>query len=118
MLNSHLTLQWARNFADRVQRLAGTDPARQIETAFRIAYGRAPDAAEQRMAREFLTSQGTLLAAATNSRGLSARGDHNANAAAKPPGTGETSPPQSSDRSALEDLCHTLINANEFVYVN
>ncbi len=101
LLNSHLTLDWARSLAGRVRQAAGDDEARQVETAFRLAYGRLPDAAERRMAAEFLRVQGGLLAR----RAGAGTGGGDAGGAE---GVG----------SALADLCHTLINANEFVYAN
>ncbi len=102
LLNSHLTLDWARSLAERVRRAAGGDEARQVETAFRLAFGRAPDAAERQMATEFLRAQGGMLAEPAG------RGGAGVGAGAAETGAG----------SALADLCHTLINANEFVYAN
>ena len=60
MLNSELTLEWARHFAARVVRSAGSQTEKQIETAFRMAYSRYPDARERALAREFLLTQSAV----------------------------------------------------------
>jgi hypothetical protein len=81
LLNSKVTLDVARAFADRVRTEAGGDPDRQIERACHLALGRAPDAEERATLRGFLD--------------------------------------RGSDRSAaLTDLCHALLNVNEFLYVD
>src|SRR5262249_52189616 len=46
LLTSRATLDVARTFAGRVLAEAGTDPARVIDRAHRLALGRAPDADE------------------------------------------------------------------------
>ena len=94
LLNSKLTLEWARNFAGRVFDNAGADQGRQIEAAYRLAYARLPDKAEQRMAKYFFRSHGVIVgeSAAQNEK--------------------------SALSATLVDFCHMLINANEFVYVN
>src|SRR6185369_11594738 len=53
LLNSKLTLEWAQSFAGQVVAAAGTEPDPQIDYAFRLAYGRLPDAEERSMARQF-----------------------------------------------------------------
>jgi hypothetical protein len=82
---------------------AGSDQTQQIQTAFRIAYGRPPDGIEQQFARSFLKTQRELVAGRTS----------NANVPVDLPASIEPA-----DAAALVDLCHMLINANEFVYLN
>jgi hypothetical protein len=102
LLNSHLVLQWAEAFAGRVLSVAGSDPVKQVDSAFRIAYGRSPDRSEQRFVREFLTTQRQLLE------------EKIAHGVPAP----LPAAVQRADAAALVDLCHMLINANEFVYVD
>ncbi len=104
MLNSQLTLEWAEAFAGRVLNAAGLDPKSQIETAYRLAYSRQPDAAEVATALEFIEGQHAIIA----------RGSAPGAKLALP-----TSLPKQADpvgAAALVDFCHMLMNSNEFVY--
>jgi hypothetical protein len=103
LLNSRLTWDWAQAFAERVRRSTGNDRTAQIDLAFRLAFSRAPDAAERGRARDFLTSQQALLDAGRAPGEASESKDSGAQAAT-PPAT------------PLADFCHALLNANEFVY--
>ncbi|MHB8519595.1 MAG: DUF1549 and DUF1553 domain-containing protein [Limisphaerales bacterium] len=106
MLNSELTLDWARSFAGRVLESAGARPDRQIETAYRLALGRNPDPGERRIVTEFFSRQEKILADRAAAGGK----------LALPAG-----PQGQADRveaAALVDFCHMLINGNEFLYVN
>jgi hypothetical protein len=47
LFNSNFVLQQADLLADRLRIEAGPEPARQVELAFRHAYGRVPDRVEQ-----------------------------------------------------------------------
>jgi hypothetical protein len=89
LLNSKLTLEWAERFAGRVIAAAGNDLAKQVESAFELAYCRPPRPDEKKVAFEFLTAHREVI------------GDRSANGAA-----------------TLTDLCHMLLNSNEFVYRN
>ena len=91
LLNSRVTLAWARAFAARVAKEAGPDPDARIASAYRLAYGRSPEAGEFKMVRDFLAGHRKILA-----------------------GFGDLKNP---DQAALVDFCHMLINSNEFVYV-
>lgn len=106
LLNSSLTLEWAQGFAGRVLDNAGPDRRKQIETAYRLAYGRSPDKAERRTAEEFFRSHRALLAA----------GKNKVSAPALPAGVSESVEPVHA--AVLVDFCHALLNANEFVYRN
>ncbi len=106
LLNSKLTLEWAQALAGRILRSAGADLERQIETAYQVALSRGPDRAEKQMARVFFDRQ----------RGLLAERLATGEPLALPAGM-----PVESDRAqaaSLVDFCHTLMNANEFVYRN
>jgi hypothetical protein len=58
LLNSHLVVQQARYFAQRLKLEAGRDPVRQAERAFWLAFGRAPSATERSAAVSLITSHG------------------------------------------------------------
>jgi hypothetical protein len=106
LLNNKLTVEWAQAFAGRVLSEAGTDFDRQIDTAYRLAFSRSPDKAEQEIARRFFDRHREILyerLAANEPLALPAH-------SAVP-----CDPPQV---ASLVDFCHMLINANEFVYRN
>jgi Protein of unknown function (DUF1553) len=82
LLNDPIVLGFAKSFALRVEKEAGTDPAKVVDRAFRIAFGRPPTPEERDTLGAFLK-------------------DH--------PGT---------TTEAITDLCHALLNLNEFLYVD
>jgi len=106
LLNSESSLKWAQNFAGRVLKMAGADESKQIETAFHLAFCRAPDNAEKEMAQKFFQRQRTILTEriSAGEKIISPASDSHSAA------TMET--------TVLADLCHMLLNANEFVYRN
>jgi hypothetical protein len=57
MLNSSLAVKAARAFAERVEREAGEDAARQVEHAFALALQRRPDASELTASERFLAER-------------------------------------------------------------
>lgn len=59
LLHNPFSIQCARDFAARLEKTAGSDPAAQITAAWRIALGREPDAKELATARQLL--QATTL---------------------------------------------------------
>ena len=78
--------------------------SQQVEAAYQLAYSRKPDAAELQTALGFLERQRGIIAARQGA------------VLALP-----TPAPEPSDRpaaAALVDLCHMLMNSNEFVYRN
>jgi hypothetical protein len=104
LLNSKLTLEWAQAFAARVLQTAGAGASQQVEAAYQLAYSRKPDATELQTALGFLDRQRGIIAA----RGAAVL--------ALP-----VPAPEPVDRpaaAALVDLCHMLMNSNEFVYRN
>jgi hypothetical protein len=106
LLNSKLTLEWAQSFAGRVLDAAGPDPEKQVEAAFRFAFGRFPDKAEQQMAEEFFQNHEPIVAGRERAGGK----------LALPAGLSASIAP--AHAAMLVDFCHMLINANEFVYAN
>jgi hypothetical protein len=106
LFNSKMTLEWAQHFAGRVIQAAGMDSSRQIDTAYRLAFGRVPDSEERETVKDFLKHQEAILAERSP-------GDE------QPPfPMGLPEEVKGPAAAALVDFCHTLLNANEFVYLN
>lgn len=57
LLNGQLSNRLATAFAERLQREAGSDPGQQIERAWELAVGRAPNARERKLSCQFLERQ-------------------------------------------------------------
>ena len=87
LLNNDFAVQRARAFARRVHDRAGVDRQRQVDLAFVLALGRAPDEVERQAARDFFLTHAQDTAA-----------------------FGEPS-------SGLVHFCQALLNVNEFVYL-
>ncbi len=106
LLNGKVSLEWAQAFAGRVIKTAGVDPNAQVNTAYRLAYGRFPNGGEKDVVLTFFAKQRQII-------------EERAAAAQKialPPFM-----PDGYDRTqaaALVDFCHMLLNSNEFVYRN
>lgn len=107
LLNSDFMIKQSELFADRLIResappnlgRADWDPAASVSHAFRCAFARPPSSVELAEAVEFLKSQSIRHASSTRE------------SVASPELI------QTSQRRALADLCHMLLSANEFVYV-
>jgi hypothetical protein len=107
LLNNELVLDWARSLAGRVFNDSGLTPAAQVDRAFRFAYGRAASPEEQKIAEDFLAKQTPVMVARL------------AGNDAKPPLPANL--PQGIDQAraaAFVDLCHMLLDSNEFLYIN
>ena len=106
LMNDELVMEWARTLAGRVLNDGGLSPEQQIERAYRLVFSRAPRAEESRLVAEFLNRQSGLLAERLAKGG-------------KPPLPESIPPGMPPERAAaFVDFCHTLLNANEFVYMN
>ena len=92
LLNDPFVAEQAIHFADRVKRLAGAPREDAIRTAFRLALSRSPSAAEVDICSRLLERQAGAFRAAKSS-------------------------PAESEHKALVQLCHTLLNTSEFLYV-
>lgn len=99
LMNDAGVHELAQAFAERVVRLARGDPARRVEIAWRLAYGRTPRDEEAALALASLTELTTVWSAT-----LAASGTENVAARA-------------ADK-ALENLCHALFNSAEFVTID
>jgi hypothetical protein len=105
LLNDKLILDAARSFAARVLQAAGNDPTAVTDHAFRLAVGRAPSGVERRELRTFLDRQTALCRDLLNGP----------KAPAVPDSRLDTDPALA---LATADLCHALLNLNEFLYVD
>ena len=90
LLNNQFVLEQARYFAERAALGAGQAPADQVKLAYQIALSRDPGELELDNNLSFLRRQRSYHAGR------------------------ETADP---DLDALADLCHVLLNLNEFVYI-
>jgi len=90
LLNDEFVLLQSRHFASRVQHEAGSEAGEQVKHAYRIALSRDPAPKEFTGSLQFLEKQ---------------RAHH-----AQKPAVAPAS-------AALTDLCHVLLNLNEFLYV-
>jgi Protein of unknown function (DUF1549)/Protein of unknown function (DUF1553) len=106
LLNNELVLDWSRSLAGRVLNDGGLSPEAQVDRAYKFAFSRAPVAAERSAALEFLNSQSAILAERMATDTKTPLPDN------VPAGV------EKARAAALVDLCHALLNSNEFVYVN
>jgi Protein of unknown function (DUF1553)/Protein of unknown function (DUF1549)/Planctomycete cytochrome C len=102
LLNGRFSFEQAALFARRVKRLAGQDQGHEIEMAFRIALGRCPTAEETTLTAWLLKQQADRYRATAKRT-----------PAKNPPS--QAGQIAASD-AALADLCHMLINTNEFLH--
>jgi hypothetical protein len=58
LLNDGFMLDQAEAFAGRLRRESGSDVGGQVVRAYRLAFGRTPDPAEERVARAFAAEHG------------------------------------------------------------
>ncbi|MDQ6677107.1 MAG: DUF1549 and DUF1553 domain-containing protein [Acidobacteriota bacterium] len=106
LLNSKVSLEWAEAFAGRVLKQAGTDPDAQVNSAYRLAFGRWPDGFEKDSVLTFMAKQKPLISA------RAAAGEKLALPQFMPAGY------DPSQGAAFVDFCQMLFNSNEFVYRN
>jgi len=107
LMNSQFMLDQAAQFAQRLQKDAGDDRARQVTLAWQLAFSRSPTEPERNDALDFLARQVDHLKAVGETK-IAEKKDEKAKAAAKP----------APELQALTDLCQALLSANEFLYVD
>jgi hypothetical protein len=93
LLNGEFARQSGKRLAERARKEAGDDVDARIDRAFRLALSRPPTPQERETAGQFLPKQ-----------------------AAARRGSGESA--ARAEEAAFEDLCHVILNTNEFVYVD
>ncbi len=106
LLNSNHTLGWAQGMAGRVLARAGDDRGRQVEAAFRLAFTRAPDSWEKDAVLTFFETQRAIIADRAAAGEPLLLPDYDSHSMS------------GLDAAVLVDLCHMLLNSNEFVYRN
>jgi hypothetical protein len=106
LMNDELVMEWSRVLASRVLNDSGLSAEQQIERAYRLALSRAPKPAESQSILDFLDHQSGLIAERL------AKNDKVPLPDVVPQGM----PPARA--AAFVDLCHTLLNSNEFIYMN
>jgi hypothetical protein len=92
LLNGEFALNQARHWADRLAARFGNDRAALVAEAYRLAWGRLPTQQELAAGLQFLDTQAALV--------------------------NDSQPANHPERTALEDFCHALVNANAFLYVD
>jgi hypothetical protein len=92
MLNDSFVADAAKQFAERVERAGVKTAGEAVRAAFRIALAREPDAAEEKICAQLLERQALVYRA-------QAQGEASAR------------------HHAVVELCHTLLNTSEFLYV-
>jgi hypothetical protein len=105
LLNGKLTLDIARAFAGRVLRETDGKAESVVRRAYRLALGRLPDGHEVELARKFLEQETALVRERLRTRRLAAL------AVAAPAEV------DAAFGGAVVELCHVLMNVNEFAYV-
>jgi hypothetical protein len=106
LMNGKITLDWAQAFAGRVLKDAGQEPGQVVERVYRLALGRAPLSKELQLTQDFLSREAAQL---------------RERLANKQTVLGPTGAPAGTDPAfgaAVVDLCHVLLNVNEFAYVD
>jgi hypothetical protein len=106
MLNDKVSLEWAENFAARVLKESGDDEEKQIRAAYQFALARSPSADETALVKRFFAEHAKIV----KERVIEDE-----------PVSVPVSFPKDGDKVAgatLVDFCHTLLNSNEFVYMN
>ncbi len=107
LLNNAVMLRASRAMAGRIFRETGADPAAQIDRAYRLAFARPPSAAESAAGLAFLRRQASIL-------------KQQAPDEEEDPLTLPIPAPSAVDQyssAALVDLCHAILNSNEFLFV-
>jgi mono/diheme cytochrome c family protein len=97
LMNNSMVQRLAEDFAGRVSREAGTEPASQVERVYLIALGRPPSAEEKKIGVEALGQ----FADAWAKRQPAAKPDRSA-----------------IGQKALATYCHAIVNSAGFLYVD
>ena len=116
LFNGDFSREESRHFAERVQREAGDDLVRQIAQAYRIALVRTPTTAQQTLALDFLQKQTRrhLQDGQANKPGQARSVADTPNQKPAP----DVKALKTAQQTALADLCHVLLNTNEFIYLD
>jgi hypothetical protein len=106
LLNNELVLDWSKSLAGKVLNDGGLTPEAQVDRAYRLTFSRTPSESERKTALQFLNRQSAILAERMATDDKTPLPDNLPQGVEKP------------SAAALVDLCHALLNSNEFVYLN
>jgi hypothetical protein len=106
LMNDPLVLEWSRALAGRVLNDGGLSLDQQVDRAYRLALSRPPNLEEKAAVLDFLARQSSLVGERL------ARNEKPVVPDQLPPGV------EAARAAAFVDFCHTLLNSNEFLYVN
>lgn len=102
LLNSGLIVNAAKQLSGRAKDEAGSaDPAARIGRAWQITFGRVANDKETQAAMRFVSAQQQVIADSDTTRA----------------GESVHTPTDADSEAAFVDLCHALLNANEFLFV-
>ncbi len=107
MLNSELTLDLARNWAERLVAEHADSPRELIQAAYRAAFSREATKKEIELAETFMAEDSQLASKESSSGSKSP--NENRHAAQRPGKSGV---------DAVAAFCHGLFNSNEFITVD
>jgi hypothetical protein len=105
MMNSPIVWKHAQALASRLEHERPGTPSGQIDLLYRLLLGRGPTGEETQAALSFLENQAKVPTPRKPS-----------DSAGKTPSP--TQPAAKPSEQALIDLCHVLLNANEFLYID
>ncbi len=104
LMNNSYMREHAQDFAQRLQRECGTDVEKQVQRAWKLVFSREPSMADAQEAVEFVKAQ------TAHYKATPAKLEH------------ATGPAEKVDAApellALTALCHALMSANGFLYVD
>jgi hypothetical protein len=106
LMNDELVIEWARVLASRVLNDSGLSPEQQIQRAYSLVLSRPAKREESKSILEFLNQQSDLKAKRLE----------NNEKVPLPDSIPTGMPPAMA--AAFVDFCHTLLNSNEFIYMN
>ena len=104
LMNNTYMREYASFFAQRLQTECGPDLEKQLERAWRLAYGRAPSMAEIEGAQAYVKAQTSYYVKNPTAFDVAV------GPVAKKPAAPEV--------LGLAALCHALMSSNEFLYVD
>jgi hypothetical protein len=104
LLNGEFSIDRARHWANQLLRRHAADNRRLVTQAYRAAWGRQATAEDMASGLRFLKMQAAASPLA---------GTHAGQSPGCPADGGDTA-----WTAAVEDFCHALLNANEFLYID
>ncbi len=106
LMNDELVMEWSRQLAGRVLNDGGLSTEQQIERVYYLLFSRSPKPEETKSILDFLSRQTALIAPRL------AKAEKVPLPDALPQGM------EPAQAAAFVDVCHALLNSNEFIYMN